>query len=65
MAGIQPAYLTFEEFYAEPADILFGTADGDIAFGLMGVNSAWRLSGRPPNDKEVHLKILAEFSAPV
>jgi hypothetical protein len=65
MAGIHPAFLTFEEFYAEPTNNPFGVTNSDIVTGIASVNAGWRLTNRPPSVKEVHLNILADFSAPI
>jgi hypothetical protein len=65
MAGTQPAYLTFEEYHAEPANNPSGLSEGDIVSGVTGIFSGWRLVSRPPKTKEVHLKILADFASPV
>jgi hypothetical protein len=65
MAGIHPAFLTFEDFYAEPTNNPFRTTDGDIVTGIARINAGWRLSSRPPNAKKVHFNILADFVAPV
>jgi hypothetical protein len=65
MAGTQPAYLTFEEYHTEPANNPFGLSEGDIVSGIAGIYAGWRVASRPPNTKEVHLNILADFASPV
>jgi hypothetical protein len=65
MAGTQPAYLTFEEYHAEPTNNPFRLSEGDIVSGIAGIYAGWRVASRPPNIKEVHLNILADFGSPV
>jgi hypothetical protein len=65
MAGTQPAYLTFEEYHAEPTNNPFGLSEGDIVSGIAGIYAGWRVASRPPNTKEVHLNILADFASPM
>jgi hypothetical protein len=65
MAGTHPAYLTFEEYHAEPTNNPFGLSEGDIVIGIAGIYAGWRVASRPPNTKEVHLNILADFASPV
>jgi hypothetical protein len=65
MAGTRPAYLTFEEYHAEPTNNPFGLSEGDIVSGIAGIYSGWIVTSRTPNIKEVHLKILADFTSPV
>jgi hypothetical protein len=65
MTGTQPAYLTFEEYHAEPANNPFGLSEGDSFSGIAGVYAGWRVVRRPTNTKEDHLNILADFTSPV
>jgi hypothetical protein len=65
MAGTLPTYLTFEEYHAEPANNPFGLSEGDIVSGIAGIYAGWRVVSWPPNTKQVHLNILADFASPV
>jgi hypothetical protein len=65
MAGTQPAYLTFEEYHADPTNNPFGLPEEDIVSGIAGIYAGRRVASRPPNTKEVHLNILADFASPV
>jgi hypothetical protein len=65
MAGTRPAYLTYEEYHAESANNPFEISEGDIVSGIAGIYAGWRVASQPPNNKEAHLNILADFGAPV
>jgi hypothetical protein len=49
----------------QPTNNPFGLSEGDIVSGIVGIYTGWRVTSRPPNTKEVHLNILADFASPV